>query len=283
MDRLGRLRSTRALLAGLIAVSALTMTVDARSGGTGPLAGIGGALLTLISPLQRAVAAVTSPIGSFVTSVTRLPELRSENDELRARVAELEQRVATEGIDRERLAELEGLLDLEASLGASTTGVAAQVIASGLSNFEWTITIDKGSSDGIEVGMPVLSEAGVVGVIVQVGLASSVVQTLLDPATSVAGRLPGGVTGLVEGQGAGDLRMGLVDPGSSVTAGDVVVTAGFSVPGAGGSVFPQGILIGRVSRVLPGDASPERFVEIRPTVDFAALSVVLVVTPPTSG
>lgn len=283
MDRLGRLRSTRSLIAGLIVVSALTMTVDARSGGTGPLAGIGGALLTLISPLQRAVAAVTAPIGSFVTSVTRLPELRSENEDLRARVAELEQRVATEGIDRERLAELEGLLDLEASLGEETTGVAAQVIASGLSNFEWTVTIDKGSSDGIEVGMPVLSEAGVVGVIVQVGLASSVVQTLLDPGTSVAGRLPGGVTGLVEGRGAGDLRMGLIDPGAPVTAGDVVVTAGFSVPGAGGSVFPQGILIGRVSRVLPGDASPERFVEIRPTVDFAALSVVLVVTGATAG
>lgn len=283
MDRLGRLRSTRALLAGLIAVSALTMTVDARSGGTGALAGISGALLTITSPLQRAVAAFTSPIGSFVTSITRLPELRSENEELRARVAELEQRVATEGIDRERLAQLEALLALEASLGVDATGVAAQVIASGLSNFEWTITIDRGSSDGIEVGMPVLSEAGVVGIVVRVGLGSAVVQTLLDPGTAVAGRLPGGVTGLVEGQGAGDLRMGLVDPGSPVTAGDVVVTAGFSVPGAGGSVFPQGILIGRVSRVLPGDASPERFVQIRPTVDFAALSVVLVVTATTAG
>lgn len=197
MDRLGRLRSTRALLAGLIAVSALTMTVDARSGGTGPLAGIGAALMTAISPLQRAVAAIASPVASFITSVTRLPELRSENEDLRARVAELEQRVATEGIDAERLAQLEALLELEASLGVDATGVAAQVIASGLSNFEWTVTIDKGSADGIEVGMPVLSDAGVVGIVVQVALGSSVVQTLLDPATSVAGRLPGGVTGLV--------------------------------------------------------------------------------------
>ena len=75
--------------------------------------------------------------------------------------------------------------------------------------------------------------------------------------------------------------VGEVTPGGNDE--DVVVTAGFSVPGAGGSVFPQGILIGRVSRVLPGDASPERFVQIRPKVDFAALSVVLVVTATTAG
>ena len=86
---------------------------------------------------------------------------------------------------------------------------AAQVIANGVSNFEWTITIDKGSSVGISVGMPVVSSAGLVGH-VRVGTSSSVVQLIIDPDSSVAGRLdvaPDRVSRL----GASDLQMSLSD------------------------------------------------------------------------
>lgn len=282
-SRPSRARSTRTLLVSLIVASVVTITVDARAGDSGPLAGIGGALLTVVSPLQRAVTAVFSPVGDVLGTIGRFADIRDENARLQQQVDDLRRQVATAVANERRLAQVEQLLGLRESLGTGYQTLGAQVIASGISNLEWTVTIDRGSSDGIEAGMPVLAGAGVVGIVVRVGLTAAVVQLILDPSAAVVGRFGTDTTGLVTGQGDGDLRMELVDPDATVTAGDAVVTAGYEIPGIGGSPYPAGILIGQISRVLPGDASPERFVTVRPAVDFSALDVVLVVVSTTAG
>lgn len=282
-SRPSRARSTRTLLVSLIVASVVTITVDARAGDSGPLAGIGGALLTVVSPLQRAVTAVFSPVGDVLGTIGRFADIRDENARLQQQVDDLRRQVATAVANERRLAQVEQLLGLRESLGTGYQTLGAQVIASGISNLEWTVTIDRGSSDGIEAGMPVLAGAGVVGIVVRVGLNAAVVQLILDPSAAVVGRFGTDTTGLVTGQGDGDLRMELVDPDATVTAGDAVVTAGYEIPGIGGSPYPAGILIGQISRVLPGDASPERFVTVRPAVDFSALDVVLVVVSTTAG
>lgn len=277
-SRPSRARSTRSLLISLVVASLLTITVDARSGDGGPLAGIGGALLTVVSPLQHAVAAVFSPIADLVSTIGEFSGIRDENVRLQQEVDDLRRQVATAAANERRLTQLEELLGLQQRLGTGYESIGAQVIASGLSNLEWTVTIDKGSSDGIEAGMPVLASAGVVGLVTSVGLNSAIVRLMLDPSSAVVGRFGADTTGLVSGQGDGDLRMQLVDPAAVVTAGDPVVTAGYEIPGVGGSPYPPGILIGQISRVLPEDSSPERYVTVRPAVDFSALDVVLVVT-----
>jgi rod shape-determining protein MreC len=94
----------------------------------------------------------------------------------------------------------------------------------------------------------------------------------------VAGRLDvSRKTGLLTGEGAEDLRMGLVDTSTEVQPGEQVVTAGYRIPGIAQSLYPPGILIGSVSRVLPEDAALEKFITVRPAVDFSTLDVVLVV------
>ena len=273
-----RARSTRLLVVALVSVSLVTITIDYREGDDGPLASIGDAALTVISPLQEAVSKVTHPIGNFFSTLFRLPSIRHERDVLRERVDALETQLAEGRADQDRLADLEALFGLRESLGPRVQTTAAQVIANGVSNFEWTIEIDKGSSDGIARDMPVIASAGLVGHVVQVGANSSRVQLIIDPDSFVAGRLDvSRQTGLLSGEGNQDLQMSLVASTAEVGPDERVVTAGYRIRDVAESLYPPNVLIGTVSRVLEQDAATEKFVTVRPAVDFSSLSLVLVV------
>jgi rod shape-determining protein MreC len=279
-----RARSARLLVVTLVSVSLVTITLDYRQGDEGPLASLGDVALTVISPLQEAVSKVTKPIGNFFSTLVRLPSIRRDNQELRAHVAELESQIATSTDDSARLNELEALLGLREGLGDGIATTGARVIANGVSNFEWTIIIDKGSSDGIGVDMPVVASAGLVGRVARVAPDSAVVQLIIDPDSFVAGRLDvTRTTGLVSGEGERELRMSLVPTATEVMPGEQIVTAGYKIPGIAEGVFPPGILIGSVSRVLPNEADLEKFITIRPAVDFSALDAVLVVLSDGNG
>ena len=279
-----RARSTRLLVVTLVSVSLVTITVDYREGDEGPLASLGDGALAVVSPLQEVVSKVTHPIGNFFSTLFRLPSIRHERDVLRERVDALETQLAETRADQARLAELEGLLELEESLGPKIETTAAQVIANGVSNFEWTITIDKGSGEGITENMPVVASGGLVGHIVRVSPSSSVVQLIIDPDSFVAGRLDvSRQTGLLSGERGDDLRMSLVDPTVEVMPDERVVTAGYQIPGVAQSLYPPNVLIGSVSRVLSEDNALEKLVTIRPAVDFSTLNLVLVVLSSGSG
>lgn len=279
-----RARSTRLLVVTLVSASLITITVDYRQGDSGALAAAGDTAIAVIAPLQEAVSKVTDPIGNFFSTLVRLPAIRREKEELESRVALLEEQVATTTSDRTRLNEVEALLGLQESFSERVETTAAQVIANGVSNFEWTITIDKGSSDGIADEMPVVAAAGLVGHVVRVTPSSSIVRLIIDPESFVAGRLDGsGETGLLEGEGDGDLRMSQVEADIQVLPDERVVTAGYRFGGVAESLYPPNVLIGTVSRVLSDDSALEKFVTVRPAVDFSTLSVVLVVLSSGSG
>jgi len=273
-----RARSTRVLVVALVSISLVTITVDYREGTDGPLASLGDGALAVVSPLQEAVSKVTHPIGNFFSTLFRLPSIRRDRDVLRQRVDTLETQLAEGRADQARLAELEALIGVQESLGIRIETTGAQVIANGVSNFEWTITIDKGSSDGIHESMPVVASAGLVGHVVNVGTSSSVVQLIIDPDSSVAGRLDvSRQTGLLSGEGPADLQMSLVEPTVEVAPDEHVVTAGYRIAGVAESLYPPNVLIGTVSRVLDEDSATEKFLTVRPAVDFSSLSLVLVV------
>ena len=273
-----RARSTRLLVVALVSVSLVTITIDYREGDDGPLASAGNAALAVVSPLQEVVSKVTHPIGNFFSTLFRLPSIRHERDVLRERVDALEAELAETRADQTRLADTEALLGLQSSLGPGVETKAAQVIANGVSNFEWTIEIDKGSSDGIARDMPVVASSGLVGHIVQVAPNSSRVQLIIDPDSFVAGRLDvSRQTGLISGEGNQDLRLSLIESTAEVEPDERVVTAGYRIRDVAESLYPPNVLIGTVSRVLEQDAATEKFVTVRPAVDFSSLSLVLVV------
>lgn len=283
-----RARSNRLLMVTLVTVSLLVITFDFRQGPTGPLDTFGSAAHAALAPFQKGVSKVTNPIGSFFSAVAHLPSLQEENQQLKAeRDAALAAQIKNAD-DLERLKTLEELLAIQAGLSPDTK--AAVVIGSSVSNFEWTITLDKGSRDGVQVGSAVVASPGtesepgllgaLVGRVIRVTPYSSDVLLLLDPEFKVAGRLfSSGETGLVEGRGDEDLRMALIASTAPVRLDDIVSTVAWDAGGPQGEQnrYPPGIVIGRVSRILASAGSPDKYVEVRPTVDFSALETVLVV------
>src|SRR6266536_1037821 len=82
----GRARSTRSLVILLVTVSLVTITLDYKEGSSGPLARVGDAALSIITPLQNAITKITHPIGSFFGALVDLPSLKRENDQLRSQL-----------------------------------------------------------------------------------------------------------------------------------------------------------------------------------------------------
>jgi rod shape-determining protein MreC len=275
-----RSRSARLVVVTLVAASLAIITVDYRAGEEGPLEAAGRATSSAIAPLQRAVSSVVQPISDLFSSLSELPSLADENRELREQVEDLKAALQLNQELSQQIATLEGLLDLRGQLQRP---ILARVIGSGVSNFEWTITIDRGSDDGVEVDMPVVTgdaaAARLVGRVVQVTPVSSMVQLLIDRDFAVAGKLATSQeAGLVMGRGEEDLRMGHLRPGIEVseTEPESVFTVGYEVNGQPG-LYPAGILIGTVSRAFSEPDAAESFVTIRPAVDFATLQHVFVI------
>jgi rod shape-determining protein MreC len=275
-----RSRSARLLVVSLVAASLTIITVDYRAGEEGPLAAAGRAVSSAIAPLQRAVSNVVQPVSNFFSSLGELPSLSRQNRELRQQVEDLRAALQVNQELAQQIGILEGLLDLRETLERP---VLARVIGSGVSNFEWTITIDRGSNDGIEVDMAVVTgaedAARLVGRVVRVTPDSSMVQLLIDRDFSVAGKLATSQeAGMVEGRGEDDLRMDLLGDLASVSESrpESVLTLGYEVNGQT-SLYPPGLLIGTVSRAFTEPGSVETFVTIRPAVDFSTLQYVFVI------
>lgn len=273
-----RPRSTRLVVVALVSVSLAIITLDYRQGDAGPLAGLGGAAKAFMAPMQRAVTAVTEPVGDFFSGLAHLPSLADENERLKEENASLLAQIRADGYEQSQYEGLLGLLQLQGSL--DPTSVPAVVIANGISNFEYTITIDKGSGDGIEVDQPVATgfpgSPMLVGRVVQVTPTSADVRLIIDREFAVAATVEGtDEAGLVEGQGDADLRMSLVEPGTLIEGDESVFTQGYVVDGEAG-LYPPGMLIGQVSRTVPAENETQAYIEVRPAVDFETLQFVLV-------
>lgn len=267
-----RPRNTRLLVVTLVMLSLLTITVDYRGGRSGAFEVAGKSTLAVVGALQGAVKRVVHPVGSFVAGLAHVGSLRSENDALRARVRELEDQQGRSVTLERQVKELSSLIHLQQTF--RLRGVAAGVIGQSVGNFDWSITINRGSMSGVREDMPVVDGDGLVGHVVEVSPNASKVQLIIDPRSAVAGRLSSsGETGLVVGERTGDLRMDLVNPDAQILPNEEVVTAGYQ-----GGLYPPSLVIGVVSHVLDSPGSLTKTITVRPAVDVSALEFVLVVT-----
>jgi rod shape-determining protein MreC len=278
-----RPRGTRLLVVALVSLSLVIITLDYREGSTGPLAEAGRWTQTAMAPLQEAVWTVTRPIGDFFSGLAHLPSLERENADLKTQVADLQAEAAGRSNVEEQLQTVTDLLGLQQQLFPD--GVAAIVIANGVSNFEWSVTIDAGSDDGIQSGQPVVAGSAttprLVGLVDQVTPGTATVQLLIDQDFAVAGRLsPTRATGLVQGRGEQDPEMDGIPQDTNIeqlngTQPVQVFTMSYEINGQHGR-YPPGILIGEVSSVVESTNALEKAVTVRPAVDFSALEYVLV-------
>lgn len=265
------------LVVSLLLASLVTITVDSRSGRTGPLAAVGRAGASIVGSLQEGVSVVFRPVGSFFSNIFRAGSLAQENRALTERIALLQREIQEVLTLRRENEEYERLLGIGEA--HDVEGVGATVIGEAPSNFEWTITIDKGSSDGVVVDMPVLADKGLVGRVVDVYPLQSKVMLILDPDSAVAARLSAsGERGVLEGQREELLQMDLVDPSTEVRPGEPVETSGYQLASGEEGIYPPGLPVGVVDRVEPDEAGLTLRVLVRPNVDFSRLGSVFLVT-----
>ncbi|MBX3054938.1 MAG: rod shape-determining protein MreC [Anaerolineae bacterium] len=237
---------------------------------------LGGALAVVRNPFT-AVLSFTSTRSESAAGLLEGPRdlqtARAEIADLQARVAELER-------ENVELREIEGewriLQDLfnRARQSPEFTRQIASVIGRDTSPSIRSIIIDKGTTDGIRVGMPVESSRGLVGIIYRAAPNFSQVALITDNASAIPARLGNSrATGILSGGGlGGPLTMDWVDLKYNLEIGEVVLTSGL-----GGS-FPQDIVVGRVIEVNRSEANLFQQAVVQPATDFENLEIVFVIT-----
>ena len=223
-------------------VSVLLLTFYIREGDAGPIHAIRAGVTTITSPMRSLGSAIATPfngLGNIFANLTAsqetLEELRRENSELTARVAELSEA-------QETATRLEGLLELRSTYNLQST--AARIVGTSSDAWSRTVTIDKGSLDGIAINMPVTDSAGVIGQVIEVAPTSSVVRLITDEASGVSAMVQNTrAQGMLQGQPDGTLRLEYVSVDSDVREGDIIVTSGI------GGVYPKGLPLGTVASV----------------------------------
>jgi rod shape-determining protein MreC len=221
--------------------------------------------------VQQGTAGMVRAVRDVWVNYAYLRGARVENEALKTRLAELEVRLQEQRALAQKSERLQALLDLRPAVAAPM--VAADVIAGYADAGMLTITIDRGSSDGVKENMAVIAPTGVVGrVLSPVAAHAARVQLIVDENAAV-----GAVTersrsgGMVVGwRGDPPLRMDLVSNLADVQPGDLVVTSGAD------GIYPKGFNIGRVETSERG-SQLYRNITVRPLADFRALEEVLVV------
>jgi rod shape-determining protein MreC len=257
------------LLVVLVVAAFLLTTVYYREGEAGPLRQVRSVVHGVTAPVGRVGATITSPlraVGGWFSGITvsrvELEALQEQNATLRQRIVELEEA----RLENERLRELVGFVEAR-----EFDALGARVIARPTSVWEAVVTIDRGSADGVELGMPVLTAHGLLGKVIETSDRSSRVRLITDQLSGVAAMLQSSrAEGVVTGSIDGELSMEFVSREATVTVGDAVLSSGL------GGVYPRGLFIGEVADVQQAEADLHPTIRVRSNVRLASIEEVLV-------
>ncbi|MCE5281009.1 MAG: rod shape-determining protein MreC [Deltaproteobacteria bacterium] len=235
--------------------------------------------LTETGLLRKMVLEVAAPVENLInTSLTALHDawkrylflvgMEDENRKLRR-----ENALLAKQLNQYREGYMEGmrlqrLLDIKS--GFQTQTLAARVIDRKHTSLFKTILINKGTSEGLRVGFPVLADKGVVGRIIETSWHASRVLLLIDENSNIDALIQRSrAQGMLQGAGSSGCNMKYISRVEEVQPGDVVVTAGLA------GVFPKGLLLGVVSGVSRKEGGLFQKIEVAPAVDFSRLEEVL--------
>lgn len=223
--------------------------------------------------VQRTISSTALGARHLWQGYVGLRNVQGENEALKRQLADVQVRLQEEKAVADRTRGLQRLLELKDRSALQTA--AAEVIGAGATPDFRTMTIDKGSREGIRRDMAVIAPSGVVGRVVVPSPSASQVQLLIDRNGAAGVMVPRSrAQGVVVGIGDGRLRFDYVPEVADVAVGDDVVTSGID------GIYPKGFTVGRVEVVDRAGGAYKRIV-VRPAVDFSALEEVLVVLTPT--
>jgi rod shape-determining protein MreC len=227
-------------------------------------------------PLQRALSGAGAGLREITTSFGDLATLRSRNTELEKTVAQLTvENLGLKEVEAEnaRLRRLLGFAQTNPRFDYKGGQVVGRVVSSEPNSVIQSIAIDLGKAHGIEPGMPVVTERGLVGRVTDVYNNASRVLLITDSNSNVNTLLQNSrLRGILHGRAGQQPIMDYLPQDNKVLVGDIVVTSGV------GGNFPAGVPVGQVVEVEQNDVEMFQRAVVRTTVDFDTLETILVVT-----
>jgi rod shape-determining protein MreC len=265
--------SDRTLIYYVLAAVCIVLLILSSTGRLGPVEGI---MSSAARPFLLALSGLGRQMTTAFTTVRDLRTLRANNQRLQSLADTLtidNLRLKEVEAENQRLRELLRFRQLNPTYDFRGGQVIARVISKSPDNYLSTLTIDLGAEHGIEPGMPVVTERGLVGRIQKVGPNSATVLLLTDPSSGVPALLQRNrLVGVVNGRAGMPPVLDFIPQEGDITTGDLVITSGL-----GGS-FPKNLVIGQVVEVRQRDYEMFQQAVLRPTVNFDRLEFVLVIT-----
>lgn len=245
-----------------------------KASGSGPVSAAAGAVL---APMQKGVNQLGSGLTNLREHLRTKKSLEKENEELRTQLADAQENLNQVQLNQEELDNLKSLYDMDQNY-ADYDKIAANVIGKDAGNWFSVFLIDRGSNDGITVGMNVLADGGLAGIVIQVGPNYAKVRSIIDDNSNVSARnlstsdlcvVSGSLKTMNESSliDFDDLR----DKEDQAKVGDQIVTSNIS------DMFLEGIPIGYITDIKTDSNNLTKSGHIATIVDFEHLDDVFVI------
>jgi rod shape-determining protein MreC len=221
----------------------------------------------LVAPLELGLSRVTAIVGHLFGTVQHAGDLAAQNETYRDEIDRLQAAVVQMReleVENHDLRELLGLRE-RAGLGSL---LSADVIARDPLGPVQAVTIDRGSRDGVQANMPVITWKGLIGRVVEVQPTSAKVLLITDVNSAVSVRIQdpaSRATGVIRGVGDGRLLLQYVPRTDLLRTDDIAITSG------SGGIFPPGVLVGRVLQVRQRDVEVFQEALVEPAADMRNL------------
>lgn len=271
MSTTRRNTSQRLTLIILVLLSVTAITLDYRGQASHAIKDVRNAARDAVSPVQRLLADALHPIGDLFSGAVNYGSAIRENEQLRSELGVLRrQALENEGAEHQ-LQEL--LNELNLPYVQNIPQLQAEVVSGPSSNFQETFEIDRGTSSGVGVGMPVVAGKGLLGTVISAGSSTAVVRALTDPGSTwgVSFGTPPAIA-VADGRGAGyALSIPAVPASTPVHVGEPVFSSGIA-----GAALPAGLPVGTVSSVHYVGGNLTKSVLVQPLANFTSFSDVTV-------
>lgn len=261
------------VIAAIIAICVLSALYSGVTGNPSPMTKLVGMVVT---PIQRLGTGITGLFGKGHEYFFEVDDLKAENESLKKQVREMEQKVRDAQIaldENDRLRQELGRAERSRDLTQQT----AEVIGRNPGDWAMTLTLDKGTSHGVEVNDLVTTEDGMVGYVSQVASNYCTVTTVVDVemqcgALVTRTREAAIAEGNYDMMSEGNLRLSYLKEDADIVIGDTVETSGR------GGVFPKGVMIGTVESVLTEENGISYYAVIKPFVNVDTVTSVSIIT-----
>lgn len=237
---------------------------------------VSGAINFITTPIRSGLSAAGNWVADRYNYSFNYESLEAENEQLRQRVAELEkaQRENDDATqENKQLRSLLGLSEKHSDFDFEDAAVTVRTV----SNWESTLTINKGSNVDLKAGDCVVDEYGnLVGILRDVSYNSSTLITVADPSLEIGGRIARtDDAAMLEGDFSlmltGQLKLSYLPDNTELIAGDQIVTSGI------GGTYPPGLVVGSIDSILTESSGLTRYAVVTPSADLQNIRYVYVI------